>query len=166
MRIYLTRWLARWMMVAGLTFMIWRVGFAQGVSCSKPIAPCKACHTSAAVMRELVGCMAQPWIIPPEAKEAKNPIPSSPKVLEEGKGLYKVNCEGCHGTQGGELGPIAMKFTIPVPNLSAPTVQAQTDGELFWKISNGKGIMPAWNTILTDEDCWKLVIFIRTFRNP
>lgn len=166
MRVPHIRGLVGGIMAIGLTLVVWTVGPAQEVSCSKPIAPCKACHTSATVMRELVRCMILPWGIPPEAKEAKSPIPSSPKILEEGKGLYKVNCEGCHGTQGDGLGPIAVKFTIPVPNLTASSVQAQTDGELFWKIANGKGAMPAWNTILTDEDCWKLVTFVRTFQSP
>ena len=31
-------------------------------------------------------------------------------------------------------------------------------------LSNGKGAMPAWKSHLSDEDRWRLVAFVRTFR--
>jgi len=146
-----------------LTVMAGTGAFAQEADCAKPIAPCKACHTPAAT-RELARCLAEPWVAPASAKELKNPFPSSPELLNEGKGLYKINCEGCHGPLGDGQGPVAVKFSVPAIAINAPTVQVQTDGELFWKIANGRGAMPAWSTLLTDEDLWKLVAFLRTFR--
>lgn len=156
--------LVRWMVAVGLMLMIGTVGVAEEISCSKPIEPCKGCH-SPELVKDLTACMTQqPWAVPAEAKDMKNPLLNSPRALEDGKALFLTNCEGCHGPKGGGFGRVARKFGIPVPSLGASTVQAQTDGELFWKIANGKGPMPAWNTILTDEDCWKLVTFVRTFR--
>lgn len=157
-------WLVGWVALMGLTVAAGTVGFAQEVDCAKPIAPCKACHSPAAT-RELARCLAEPWVAPASAKELKNPFPSSPEILNEGKGLYKINCEGCHGPQGDGQGLIAVKFSVPAVNISAPTVQAQTDGELFWKISTGRGAMSAWSTMFTDEDIWKLVTFVRTFQS-
>lgn len=46
-------------------------------------------------------------------------------------------------------------------NLAEKAVQAQTDGELFWKISNGRGAMPPWNS-LSEKDRWSLVRYIRS----
>jgi Cytochrome C oxidase, cbb3-type, subunit III len=73
--------------------------------------------------------------------------------------------DGCHGPAGDGNGTIALKFSVPAINIGAPSVQAQTDGELFWKSSNGKGAMPAWKSLLSDEDRWRLVAFVRTFRS-
>jgi len=85
-------------------------------------------------------------------------------VLRFAKASYEIYCDGCHGPAGDGKGPIALKFSVPAINIGAPSVQAQTDGELFWKISNGKGAMPAWKSLLSDEDRWRLVAFVRTFR--
>jgi mono/diheme cytochrome c family protein len=40
-------------------------------------------------------------------------------------------------------------------------MRATTDGEIFWKISNGRGPMPAWAQI-PEKDRWGLVDYIRT----
>lgn len=164
MRVRWVGWLVGGVVLVGLTVLAGTTGVAQEVDCAKPIAPCKACHTPAAV-REFARCLAEPWIAPASAKEFKNPFPSSPEILAEGKGLYKINCEGCHGATGDGQGPVAVKFSVPAIAINAPTVQAQTDGELFWKISTGRGAMSAWSTLLTEEDCWKLVTFVRTFQS-
>jgi hypothetical protein len=42
-------------------------------------------------------------------------------------------------------------------------VQGQTDGELFWKISNGRGAMPPWKH-LPEMERWRIVNYIRYLR--
>jgi hypothetical protein len=51
----------------------------------------------------------------------------------------------------------------PVPSLSSKEVQDYKDGQLKWIIENGidPSGMPAWKGILTDEEMWTLVNFIR-----
>lgn len=137
-------------------------GAAEEVDCSKPIEPCTACH-SAAVTREYARCLAQRWEVPESAKELKNPVPNTPKNVDQGKATYEIYCDGCHGPEGDGKGRVAVKFDVPVVNISAPTIQAQTDGELFWKISKGRGAMPAWGTLLPEDIRWKLMMFVRTF---
>ena len=41
-----------------------------------------------------------------------------------------------------------------------------TDGELFWKISEGHRPMPAFKNKLSEEERWQLVDYIRTFSQP
>ncbi len=137
--------------------------FAEEYSCANPIAPCTACH-SPDLARPLAKCLAEPWLAPASAKELKSPLPVSPKVLQFGRASYEIYCEGCHGPAGDGRGTIALKFSVPAINIGASSVQAQTDGELFWKISTGKGAMPAWKSLLSDEDRWRLVAFVRTFQ--
>lgn len=136
---------------------------AEEYSCANPIAPCTACH-SPDLARPLAKCLAEPWLAPASAKELKSPLPASPNVLRFGRATYEIYCDGCHGQAGDGKGTIALKFSVPAINIGAPSVQAQTDGELFWKISTGKGAMPAWKSLLSDEDRWRLVAFVRTFQ--
>ena len=42
-------------------------------------------------------------------------------------------------------------------------VQSQTDGELFWKMSEGRSAMPPWKS-LPEKDRWELVNYIRTLK--
>jgi mono/diheme cytochrome c family protein len=40
-------------------------------------------------------------------------------------------------------------------------VQSESDGEIFWKISNGRGAMPPWKH-LAENDRWALIRYIRS----
>lgn len=141
------------------------VGLAQAPPCAPPIAPCTSCHNTE-LTREYGRCMAEPWAMPASAKEATNPLPTSDRALVFAKATYEILCEGCHGATGDGRGAHALKHSLPSVDISSAVVQAQTDGELFWKISNGKGAMPSWQNMLPAEDRWRLVMFVRTFRRP
>jgi hypothetical protein len=133
---------------------------AEEYSCANPIAPSTACHSP-----ELARDLAEPWIAPATVKELTSPVAASERGLRFAKASDETYCDGCRGPAGDGKGTIALKFSVPAINIGAPSVQAQTDGELFWKISNGKGAMPAWKSLLSDEDRWRLVAFVRTFRS-
>ena len=137
---------------------------AAAVDCGKPVAPCTACHNPL-LTQNYANCAANPWAAPPEAKERRSPLLALPKVIAEGKANYGVLCEGCHGPRADGAGPIAMKASIPVADLTTPQVQQQSDGELFWKLSHGYGAMPMWRDVLSDNDLWQLIAFIRGFKN-
>jgi len=49
-------------------------------------------------------------------------------------------------------------------NLASKVVQANTDGELFWKITNGRRPMPANRIRFTDEQRWYIVAFLRSLK--
>jgi hypothetical protein len=138
---------------------------AAEVDCAKPILPCTACH-SAAVTKAYAKCLIERWEAPAEARELKSPFPVTPKVLQFGKASYEIYCDGCHGPLGDGKGHVAIKWEVPVVAINAPIVQAQTDGDLFWKISNGRGAMPAWATLLPEETRWQLTYYVRTFKGP
>jgi mono/diheme cytochrome c family protein len=102
-----------------------------------------------------------PWVAPDDAKKVKNPIPSSQENLAAGEQLFSDNCVLCHGEKGAGDGPGAKTIKVKPANFTDSKVQAETDGALFWKMSNGRGPMPAWKDVLTDEERWKLVNYIR-----
>ena len=103
------------------------------------------------------------WESPAEAKKLKNPVPKSDKVLAQAKKLFETSCVSCHGPKGLGDGVAAASLPVKPANWTVPSTQAMADGEIFWKVSNGRGPMPPWKH-LPENDRWALVHFIRTFK--
>ncbi|HEY8715935.1 MAG TPA: cytochrome c [Candidatus Acidoferrum sp.] len=104
------------------------------------------------------------WIVPEEARQRKNPLASSAGRQEEARGLYTDYCAKCHGDSGKGDGPDAGKHFTPSGDFTdAARMNAMTDGELFYKITEGRRPMPQFKTRLTDDQRWQLVSFIRSF---
>jgi len=103
------------------------------------------------------------WVAPPEAKNVKNPVAKSDKVIADAKKIAETNCAACHGAKGGGDGPAAAALPVKPANWTSAAVQGESDGEIFWKISNGRGPMPPWKH-LAEKDRWGLVHYIRTLK--
>ncbi|MGH7262579.1 MAG: c-type cytochrome [Candidatus Rokuibacteriota bacterium] len=103
------------------------------------------------------------WVAPPDAKNQKNPLAKSDKVIADGKKIADTNCVPCHGPKGQGDGPAAAALPLKPANWTSAAVQAEADGELFWKITNGRGPMPPWKH-LAEKDRWGLVHYIRSLK--
>ena len=79
--------------------------------------------------------------------------------------VFKMNCEACHGPQGHGDGPAGAALN-PAPKSLAELQKTAGDDYLFWRISTGKEgtSMVAWKGILTDDQVWQVVAFIRTLK--
>jgi len=98
------------------------------------------------------------WKAPPKATERRNPLKGNRAAVRTGHDIFEDQCSMCHGSDGQGLNRAG--------NFHKPAVQAQSDGTLFWKMTNGhveKG-MPSFNA-LPEADRWSLVDYLRTF-NP
>ena len=104
-----------------------------------------------------------PWSAPESEKSKESPIAADAKVAEQGKKLAQVNCSSCHGNGGKGDGPAAMALNPKPADWTSQRVQGETDGEIFWKITNGRGAMPSWKH-LSENDRWALVQLIRTLK--
>jgi mono/diheme cytochrome c family protein len=109
-----------------------------------------------------VMAQTKPWVAPAAAIAIKNPVPSSPASLKDGKSLYATNCAPCHGDKGKGDGPAAAALSPKPANHTSAAVQNEKDGSLFWKISEGKQPMPSYKTMLTETQRWELVVYIRS----
>jgi mono/diheme cytochrome c family protein len=103
------------------------------------------------------------WNIPDEAKLRQNPVHASPQTLDAARILYDDHCERCHGKTGKGDGADATKFsTSPRDLTDTSRMSEQSDGDLFYKISEGRKPMPEFKTKLTEEQRWRLVLLIRS----
>jgi mono/diheme cytochrome c family protein len=96
------------------------------------------------------------WKAPPEAKQMKNPE----KGDDLGKKAVQTNCVPCHGPDGKGNGPAAAALNPKPADWTSEPVKKETDGEIFWKISNGRGAMPPWKQ-LPEKERWQIVNYIR-----
>jgi|SRR3972149_1856689 len=112
-----------------------------------------------------VGAAAQgKWAAPADEQKVKNPVAKSDKVLAAAKKSFETNCVACHGPKGLGDGEAGRNLPVKPANWTTPDVQKQTDGDLYWKITNGRagGYMPPWKH-LPDNERWGLVHYLRTF---
>jgi mono/diheme cytochrome c family protein len=103
------------------------------------------------------------WVAPDAEKVKKSPIAPSAKVAAQGKKLAQTNCVSCHGASGKGDGAAAAALNPKPADWTSPKIQSETDGELFWKITTGRGAMPPWRH-LPAADRWALVQYIRTLK--
>lgn len=102
-----------------------------------------------------------PWKAPKSADELKNPFKGKKDYAIDGKKIFEQDCVSCHGNNGTGDGPAGASLNPKPANLSSKVVQAQSDGALFWKITNGRGMMVSWKYSLSDKQRWFLVDYIR-----
>ncbi len=102
------------------------------------------------------------WLAPESSKQLTNPISKNKSSIKQGSKIFKIRCIVCHGSTGVGDGSGSKALNPKPANLQSDRVQNQLDGEIFWKMSEGKGAMIAWKHIISEEDRWRLVNFIRT----
>ena len=104
---------------------------------------------------------AQQWDVPADKKDKNSPFRFTAETSVKGESVFKQNCQVCHGepTKG-----TYNKGLIPVPGDPATDkFQKQTDGALFYKITTGRGAMPQFRDILTEEQHWQAISYFRSF---
>jgi mono/diheme cytochrome c family protein len=101
--------------------------------------------------------------VPSEFAGKTNPLGAD--AATAGASVFKVNCESCHGPQGHGDGPVGAALD-PAPKNLAELQTTAGDDYLFWRVSTGKEgtAMVAWKGVLTDEQIWQVVSFIRALK--
>jgi mono/diheme cytochrome c family protein len=105
---------------------------------------------------------------PPEEYASKKSPGMSNSDVENGKRIYQVNCASCHGDKGLGDGPSAGMLN-PKPQPLATNAPNLSDAYLFWRISEGglmqpfKSAMPAWKSILKENEIWQVIAYLRKF---
>ena len=95
------------------------------------------------------------WRAPEDAAAKKNPLAEKADLAAGGRKLFKRNCAECHGEAGRGLKKAA--------DLQLAVVQEQTDGTLYWKVTNGNPDhgMPSFSE-LPELQRWQIVLYLRS----
>jgi len=94
-----------------------------------------------------------------------NPTPPSPESINRGRELWKQDCEACHGASGRGDGPISANLQKQPKDLSKIALPPIfPDGVVAYRIANGGEAMPAWKGVLSTDQIWDLINFIRTLK--
>lgn len=102
------------------------------------------------------------WKAPSTTNNIKNPRKGNDQATLVGKKLYSQYCAICHGKKGKGDGVAGMALKPRPADFTKDFIQKQSDGAIFWKITEGKPPMAAYKTVLTEEQRWQLVNYIRS----
>jgi mono/diheme cytochrome c family protein len=83
--------------------------------------------------------------------------------LIAGAQKYEAHCAVWHGGATIHLSPLKNKFSPKIPQLVNRVPHNDPDGE-FWLITkHGYRLsgMPAWDGILSDDEIWKIIAFVK-----
>lgn len=103
---------------------------------------------------------AQDWTVPANESSKTCATPFSSTMKMDGKDIYNTNCKSCHG----EVGKNNFVALSPEPGDPAnESFKSNSDGDLFYKITNGKGSMPKFKDQLGENERWEVIAYIRGF---
>ena len=105
------------------------------------------------------------WVAPIEANNLFNPLKGDVLSITEGKKIYTSMCVVCHGTSGKGNGVAGVSLEPHPANFLSITIKDESDGAIFWKITEGRAPMASYKTLLTEKQRWQLVSYIRKLEN-
>jgi molybdopterin-containing oxidoreductase family membrane subunit len=103
---------------------------------------------------------AQEWTVPPEKKARLSDTMFTQETLKQGTQIYQSYCKSCHGDPGKNN---VTKLVPPPPDPVSAQTQQNTDGDLYFKIQEGRGPMPSFKNSLTSIEIWQVICYIRSF---
>lgn len=102
------------------------------------------------------------WAVPEYTKGLKNPFAGNTVATAEGKVIYEQMCVLCHGITGKGNGEAGLSLEKKPANfLALKNIPNESDGEIFWKITVGKPPMSSYDELLSEDQRWQLVNYIR-----
>lgn len=102
------------------------------------------------------------WVAPKEADKLTNAYKDNAKVTAKAETKYKAMCAICHGTKGKGDGPAGMSLNPRPGSFLKSTFQEQSDGAIYWKLTHGNPPMAAYEKILTEDERWGMVNYLRS----
>jgi len=98
-----------------------------------------------------------------ESSGLVNPVALSDENLRAGIKAYGENCAICHGAADAKQSLPAKGFYIASPQLAKDGVEDDPDGVTFWKLKHGIrfSAMPAFGGNLSDDELWKVALFLK-----
>ncbi len=105
---------------------------------------------------------AQEWIVPAENGAKLSPFAFTDSTRKAGGDLFNLNCKSCHGDPGKNN---SVKLVPPPPDPASEKMQKNSDGAFFYKVAEGRGLMPSFKNTLSASDTWKIISYLRGFND-
>ena len=102
-------------------------------------------------------------------KQAVNPMENTEENLTNGKALYGMFCEHCHGKTGAGDGTVKHAVYSAVPHYNDSKLLRRCNlpmcdlkaGHIFHAITYGLNAMGPHTTQITEEERWKIVLYVQ-----
>ena len=104
------------------------------------------------------------WVAPANADKIINPLKGNTSATESGKRTFKMLCVVCHGAKGKGNGIGGSGLTPKPSDLTSTSVQNQTDGAIYWKLTKGRPPMASYETAIPENKRWEIINYIRTLK--
>jgi mono/diheme cytochrome c family protein len=126
-------------------------------------APVNADRPPSTFETRLLGTAVRASVARQAASESELPPPSTDD-LTTGAEIYNEMCARCHGNSRGGGNALGASFYPPAPRLTG-RASTYSERELFWIIKHGirNPAMPAWRTLLSDEDIRQVTAVVKRF---
>jgi mono/diheme cytochrome c family protein len=83
--------------------------------------------------------------------------------VSHGQQIYQARCALCHGAEGKGDGPASAALNPkPRNHTDGAYMSTRTDEDLMAVIHDGKGGMPAWKSVLTEQEMQDVLKYVRT----
>ena len=105
---------------------------------------------------------AQEWVVPTDKAGVLSPFKFTDETRQAGGALYATYCKQCHGDPG--KGNVIALVPSP-PDPASAKMQANTDGAIYFKVTEGRGPMLSFKNTLTAYNIWNIISFIRSFNS-
>ena len=92
------------------------------------------------------------------------PIPVTMDVMQRGQERYNVYCTACHSRVGNGGGIVVQRGYLPAGNFHVDRLRQAPLGHFYNVIANGYGGMPEYASMLTVEDRWAVVAYVRALQ--
>jgi len=104
------------------------------------------------------------WVAPASADNTKNPLKGNTASIAEGKKVYKRLCAICHGDKGKGDGVAGMSLNPKPANFQTDLFAKQSDGAIHWKLDEGRAPMASYKDILTEDEKWQVINYLRSLK--
>src|SRR5262244_731978 len=86
------------------------------------------------------------------------------EILDRGESRFNITCLPCHGKLGDGNGMIALRGFRHPPTYHQDRLRNAPTSHFYDVITNGFGAMPSYAEVLTPEDRWKIIAYIRALQ--
>ncbi|MBO0724565.1 MAG: cytochrome c [Blastocatellia bacterium] len=86
------------------------------------------------------------------------------EILDRGESRFNITCLPCHGKLGDGNGMVALRGFRHPPTYHQDRLRNAPTSHFYDVMTNGFGAMPSYAEVLTPEDRWKIIAYIRALQ--